>query len=59
MRSIIALMHAVLLPREGRDDGGYSTETVVVIAVLVLMASAAVWSIYEVVTAKADSLTLD
>ncbi|WP_197285853.1 hypothetical protein [Nocardiopsis sp. NRRL B-16309] len=41
-----------------RDDHGYSTETVVVIALLVLMAAGAVAAISETVQTYADSITL-
>jgi hypothetical protein len=41
-----------------RDDHGYSTETVVVIALLVLMAAGAVAAISGTVREYAESITL-
>ncbi|GAA1782951.1 MULTISPECIES: hypothetical protein [Streptomonospora] len=43
----------------GRGDAGYSTETVIVIALLAVMALGVVTTITTVVTDKAASITLD
>ncbi|MDA0566142.1 hypothetical protein LG943_17735 [Streptomonospora sp. S1-112] len=45
--------------RRARGDGGYSTETVVVIALLVAMAITAVGFISATVLERAQSLTLE
>ncbi|MDT0303620.1 hypothetical protein [Streptomonospora wellingtoniae] len=54
-------LRRLLDPRRlrGRGDGGYSTETVLVIAVLALMAVTAVGAISAQVIEKAESFSLD
>jgi hypothetical protein len=55
---ILAAMLRARLAQARRRDGGYTTETVVVIALLVALAIAAVAIITAKVLAKAGSLNL-
>jgi hypothetical protein len=58
VRDIAAALRARLAWLRRQDDGGYTTETVVVIALLVALAITAVGIIAARVLAKANSLDL-
>jgi hypothetical protein len=55
---ILATVLRARLPRARGNDGGYTTETVVVIALLVALAIAAIAIVTAKVLAKANSLNL-
>ncbi|GAA3744508.1 hypothetical protein [Salinactinospora qingdaonensis] len=50
---------AFLAARRPRGDGGYSTEAVIVIALLAILAIGALSVISEAVMDKAESITLE
>ena len=58
LRSTAAVLRARLAKLRRNGDGGYTTETVVVIALLVALAIAAIAIIATKVLAKANSLDL-
>ncbi|WP_431953086.1 hypothetical protein [Actinacidiphila sp. bgisy167] len=59
-QTLTALLHARLadLRRRARSDAGYTTETMVVTALLVILALTVVGIVVAKVTAKANSIDL-